>query len=52
MDYLKLMRVKHYVKNLLIFIPLFFNKSIFDSDKFLQACTGFAYKKKRSYFYA
>ncbi|KAI4449480.1 hypothetical protein C823_004009 [Eubacterium plexicaudatum ASF492] len=26
MDYLKLMRVKHYVKNLLIFVPVFLVK--------------------------
>lgn len=41
MDYLKLMRVKHYVKNLSIFIPLFFNKNIFDPYKLSKGITGF-----------
>lgn len=39
-DYIKLLRVKHYVKNLLIFIPLFFSKGIFDVYNFLQALLG------------
>lgn len=35
------MRVKHYVKNILIFLPLIFNKSFFDSDKLKTAILGF-----------
>ncbi len=41
MDYLKLMRVKHYVKNLLIFVPVFFSKKIFDLSMISQVCIGF-----------
>lgn len=40
-DYLKLMRVKHYIKNFLIFIPLFFSGNIFNTDKLLSAFLGF-----------
>ena len=29
-DYLKLLRVKHYIKNILVFIPLFFARELFD----------------------
>ena len=31
--YLKLFRVKHYIKNLLVFIPLIFSKNLFDKTK-------------------
>lgn len=41
MKYIKLMRVKHYVKNILIFLPLFFNKSVFNMEKFIIAMLGF-----------
>jgi len=41
MDYLKLMRVKHYVKNLLVFVPLFFNQNIFNKQRFIAAFLGF-----------
>lgn len=29
-DYIKLLRIKHYIKNLLIFVPLFFSKELFE----------------------
>jgi len=41
MKYIKLIRVKHYLKNLLVFLPLFFNASIFDMDLFIRTGTGF-----------
>ncbi|MDY3257997.1 MAG: UbiA prenyltransferase family protein [Ruminococcus callidus] len=39
--YIKLMRVKHYIKNLLIFVSLFFAKGIFETEKLLAAVMGF-----------
>lgn len=39
--YLKLMRVKHYIKNVLVFFPLFFGEKIFDKAKFTNALLGF-----------
>lgn len=39
--YIKLMRVKHYIKNLLIFVSLFFAKGIFETDKLLAVGMGF-----------
>ena len=39
--YIKLLRVKHYIKNLLVFVPLFFSKQIFDSGKIVNAILGF-----------
>lgn len=27
-EWLKLLRIKHYVKNILVFVPLFFSKNI------------------------
>ena len=41
MEYLKLMRVKHYVKNVLVFIPLFFNRTFFNLDDLAQIIMGF-----------
>lgn len=38
--YIKLFRIKHYIKNLLIFAPLFFSGDIF-SQMFLNALIGF-----------
>lgn len=35
------MRLKHYVKNLIVFIPLFFNKSLFNKEMFLMTLFGF-----------
>lgn len=39
-DYLRLLRVKHYIKNFLILIPLFFSKSIFCRDKLIAVLFG------------
>jgi len=39
--YLKLMRVKEWIKNLFIFIPLFFSGEIFSSNKFVELLFGF-----------
>lgn len=41
-DYLKLMRIKHYIKNILVFIPLFFGGAIFDIGKLKTVGLGFA----------
>jgi prenyltransferase, ubiA family len=38
--YLKLLRVKHYLKNVLVFTPVFFNQTLFTS-RFLAAIIGF-----------
>ena len=35
-EYLRLLRVKHYIKNLLVFIPLFFSGKLFDFDVLLR----------------
>ena len=40
-NYLKLMRVKHYIKNFLIFLPLIFNGNLFNKNMFLSTCLGF-----------
>lgn len=40
-DYGKLLRPKHYIKNLLIFIPLFFDLNIFDSRLLIRSIYGF-----------
>lgn len=40
-DYIKLLRVKHYIKNFLVFLPMFFGGVIFDSNKILRAGLGF-----------
>lgn len=39
--YLKLMRVHHYLKNVLIFLPLFFSKNLFELDLLGKAIMGF-----------
>lgn len=41
MDYVKLLRVKHYIKNLLIFIPVFFGGVIFEKERLIKASLGF-----------
>ena len=41
MKYLKLMRIKHYIKNVLIFIPLIFSGMFFKNNKFLITLIGF-----------
>lgn len=39
--YLKLMRIKHYIKNGLLFVPLIFSKQLLDSNMFLKVLLGF-----------
>ncbi len=39
--YLNLLRVKHYIKNFLVFIPLFFSKNLLDAKKMFGAIIGF-----------
>ena len=39
--YLKLLRVKHYIKNLLIFFPLIFSLNVFEPLKFWATVLGF-----------
>ena len=41
MDYIKLLRVKHYIKNLLIFIPLMFSGMLFEKNNLLITFVGF-----------
>ena len=40
-EYLKLIRVKHYLKNFLIFLPLLFSSNLFDTKKFITTLCGF-----------
>lgn len=40
-DYIKLLRVKHYIKNLLVFAPLFFSMNFFQVDILLKNSIGF-----------
>ena len=40
-EYLKEMRVHHYIKNLLVFIPLVCSGHILDSDKLLPSVYAF-----------
>ena len=40
-NYLKLMRVHHYIKNLLIFLPLIFAKQLFNTELLIKAFIGF-----------
>ena len=40
-DYLKLIRVKHYCKNVLIFLPMFFGGVVFDKNRIVNAFLGF-----------
>lgn len=40
-DYIKLLRVKHYVKNLLVFAPLFFSMKFFNSEYLIINIIGF-----------
>lgn len=39
--YLKLMRIKHYIKNLLVFAPMFFARSILNFDLWTKVGIGF-----------
>lgn len=40
-NYLKLIRVKHYLKNLLIFFPLFFSNNLFNTNLFIKTILAF-----------
>lgn len=40
-SYFKLFRVKHYLKNILIFLPIIFSGNLFDGPKFLCCVLGF-----------
>lgn len=40
-DLVKLLRVKHYIKNFLIFVPIFFSGHILDSNLLIKASYGF-----------
>ena len=40
-NYLKLMRIKHYIKNGLIFLPLLFSGNLFNSSMFGLTCIAF-----------
>ena len=51
-NYLNLLRVKHWVKNLFIFIPLFFSSQLFDIHKFYNTTiTFFAFSFIASFIY-
>ena len=41
LSYLKLMRIKHYFKNLLIFLPLIFSMSFYNIEKDIKTLIGF-----------
>lgn len=41
LEYIKLLRIKHYIKNLLVFIPLFFSGLLLKANNFLIAIVGF-----------
>ena len=38
---IKLLRIKHYIKNGLVFLPLFFSMNLFNGDLFLRCILGF-----------
>lgn len=40
-DYIKLLRCKHYIKNVLIFLPMFFAEELFNGYKLKNAFWGF-----------
>lgn len=40
-NYIQLFRVKHYIKNLLVFFPMFFGGVIFDVEKLISGSLGF-----------
>jgi decaprenyl-phosphate phosphoribosyltransferase len=41
MVYLKLLRVKHWVKNFFLFLPMFFSGQLFEAQKYLDLFLGF-----------
>lgn len=42
MKYIRLLRIKHYIKNIIIFLPVFFAKELSAADKILILCSGYA----------
>lgn len=40
-QYIKLLRVKHYIKNLLVFVPLFFSGKLYDMERLKYGFFGF-----------
>lgn len=51
-EYIKLIRVKHYFKNILIFLPLIFSGNLFDGVKILNCVVGFiAFSLATSFVY-
>lgn len=40
-DYIRLLRVKHYIKNILVFLPLFFGTELFYGKKLSDTFWGF-----------
>ena len=40
-EYIKLIRVKHWIKNLLIFLPIFFSKNLGNQEKIISVIIGF-----------
>ena len=40
-NYIKLIRVKHWLKNGLIFVPLFFSKNLLNYEKIILCIIGF-----------
>lgn len=41
--YIKLLRVNHYIKNLLIFLPLFFSENLMNIDKLIMVVSAFIF---------
>ena len=41
MNFLKLIRLKHWLKNLLVFFPLIFNLQLFNFNSFIKVALGF-----------
>ncbi|MEE3343070.1 MAG: UbiA prenyltransferase family protein [Bacilli bacterium] len=40
-DYLKLVRINHYLKNVLIFLPIIFSGNLFNKEKLINVIIGF-----------
>lgn len=40
-DYIKLIRVKHWIKNILIFLPIFFSRNLGNTEKVIDIIIGF-----------
>lgn len=40
-DYIKLIRVKHWIKNILIFLPIFFSRNLGNAEKIIDVIIGF-----------